>query len=97
MAYNYTTDDMRSTGNQLLSIKNSVGEQIAAAQQAITNLIGSGFATEAASGAYQDQFNQLNTSLTDLNNSLEPMGNFLIQYAQSVEDMDNQMASAMNS
>jgi uncharacterized protein YukE len=95
--YGYTPDDMRRVGNQLIAIKGEIGEKIAAAQAAVNGLIGSGFTTAAASGAYSDQFQQLSTGLGQVNDNMEPLGQFLSQYADSVVSMDDQFGSALRS
>jgi uncharacterized protein YukE len=94
-AYGYTPDDMSTVGNKLIEVKGTIGEQIAAAKAAVDGLIGSGFTTAVASGAYSEQFQALSDGLRQVNDNLEPLGSFLIQYAQSVVDMDSQFGSQL--
>jgi uncharacterized protein YukE len=93
--YGYTPEDMSRVGNQLVSIKGEIGEKIAAAQAAVNGLIGSGFTTAAASGAYSDQFQELSNGLAQVNDNMEPLGEFLVQYAESVVSMDDQFSSSL--
>jgi uncharacterized protein YukE len=86
---------MTSTGQTLMDIKTEIGSQIATAKSAVDRLIGSGFTTAAASGAYSEQFAQLSTGLTQVNDNLEPLGQFLKQYAESVVSMDDQFGAAL--
>ena len=94
--YGYTPEEMSRVGNQLVTIKGEIGEKIAAAQTAVNGLIGSGFTTAAASGAYSDQFQELSTGLAQVNDNMEPLGQFLVQYADSVVSMDEQFGSALS-
>ena len=94
-AYGYTPDDMRSVGQTLQTIQGEIGDKITAAQSAVNGLIGSGFTTAAASGAYSDQFQQLSTALQNVSQSLGPLGQFLSQYADTVEEVDSQFGSQL--
>ncbi len=93
--YGYTPDQMDSIGQKLVAIKNEIDGKITEAQSAVNGLIGSGFTTAAASGAYSEQFQQLSTGLKQVSDNMEPLGKFLSQYAQAVVEMDNQMGSAL--
>jgi len=95
-AYGYTPEQMRSVGSQLVGIQGDIGEKITAAQGAVNGLIGSGFTTAAASGAYSEQFQQLSQALANVNQSLGPLGQFLTQYADQVENMDNQFGAQLS-
>ncbi|MDR1189550.1 MAG: WXG100 family type VII secretion target [Bifidobacteriaceae bacterium] len=93
--YGYTPDEMRAVGQRLINVKAAIGEQIVAAQNAVNGLIGSGFTTAVASGAYTEQFQSLSQGLQQVNDNLEPLGNFLSQYADAVVDMDSQFGSQL--
>lgn len=95
MAYSYTPEEMRSVGSQLTTIQGAIGDQITAARAAVDGLIGSGFATQMASGAYSDQFGQLATGLQQVSENLGPLGEFLTQYANTVESTDNEFGAAI--
>jgi uncharacterized protein YukE len=94
-AYGYTPEEMTQTGNTLISIKGEIGQQISSAQRAVSQLIESGFTTAAASGAYSQQFSQLYTALGQVNDALEPLGQFLISYADQVVNTDNQFSGML--
>jgi len=93
--YGYTPEEMHQVGGTLKSVKQEIGAQLASAQAAVNNLIGSGFTSAVASGAYADQFQQLSAALTQVNDSLEPLGQFLEAYADQVVDMDNQFGGML--
>lgn len=93
--YGYTPAEMDAIGKKLIAIKGEIGTKITEAQSAVSGLIGSGFSTQVASGAYSEQFTQLSTGLTQVSENIEPLGNFLVQYAQAVVDMDAQMGGAL--
>lgn len=93
--YGYTPDDMTSIGNQLITIQQEIQDKITTAQSSVSGLIGSGFSTAVASGAYSQQFTDLATGLAQVNQNMGPLGTFLVQYAQSVVDMDTQMGQSL--
>ncbi len=93
--YGYTPEEMDAIGKKLIGIKNDISGKVSEAQAAVAGLIGSGFTTAAASGAYSEQFQKLSQSLGTINDSMEPLGNFLSQYAKAVVDMDTQMGSSL--
>lgn len=96
VAYSHTPDEMRSVGSQLTTIQGAIGDQITAARTAVDGLIGAGFATQMASGAYADQFGQLATGLQQVSENLGPLGEFLTQYANTVEQVDTEFGSAIS-
>ncbi|MGC3995883.1 MAG: WXG100 family type VII secretion target [Propionicimonas sp.] len=93
--YGYTPEQMDTIGKQLVAIKGEIDGKITEAQNAVNGLIGSGFTTAVASGAYSEQFQALSTGLKQVSDNMEPLGKFLSQYAQAVVEMDNQMGSAL--
>jgi len=94
-AYGYSPEEMKSVGDNLIKIKGEIGEKIAAAKSAVDGLIGTGFTTQAASGAYSEQFLDLSKALDSVNANLDPLGNFLKQYADTVINTDNEFGSAL--
>ncbi|QLQ16076.1 MAG: WXG100 family type VII secretion target [Micropruina sp.] len=93
--YGYTPAEMDTIGKKLIAIRHEIDGKITEAKTAVDGLIGSGFSTQAASGAYSEQFGKLSEGLRSVSENMEPLGNFLVQYAQAVVDMDNQMGSAL--
>lgn len=86
---------MKNVGSTLVNAQESIGGEITRVKAAVDGLIGSGFATAAASGAYSEQFTQLSKALGDVNESLGPLGQFLTSYAEQVEQMDTQFSSML--
>jgi len=93
--FGYTPEEMRSVGEQLKRIKAEMGDAISTAKSAVDGLIGSGFTSAAASGAYSEQFIDLSRALEKVSSELEPAGTFLIEYAHAVEDLDTQARSQL--
>lgn len=94
-SYGYTPEQMDSIGRKLVSIKREIDGRLTEAQRTVDLLIGSGFAAVVASGAYSEQFQSLSDGLHNVSENLEPLGDFLIQYAQAVVDIDQQLGSAL--
>jgi uncharacterized protein YukE len=93
--YGYTPEEMDAIGKKLVGIKNDISGKVTEAQSAVSGLIGSGFTTAVASGAYSEQFQKLSDSLRNISDSMEPLGTFLTQYGKAVVDMDTQMGSSL--
>lgn len=91
--YGYSPDEMRHVGDKLIGVNGQIGEQIREAITAVSGLIGSGFTSGVASGAYDAQFQELQRSLTTVNDQLTPLGEFLKTYANSVETMDQEFGA----
>jgi len=94
-AYGYSPEEMKSVADTLIRIKGEISEKVSTAQSAVKGLIGTGFTTQAASGAYSEQFLDLSKALDSVNANLEPLGNFLKQYADTVVNTDNEFGSAL--
>ncbi|MCL2481974.1 MAG: WXG100 family type VII secretion target [Propionibacteriaceae bacterium] len=93
--YGYTPEEMQTVGAKLITIQGAIGDQITTAKSAVDNLIGSGFTTGVASGTYASKFQELRDGLSQVNDNLGPLGQFLQEYGKAVVDMDNQMSSQL--
>ena len=93
--YGYTPEEMRKIGSKLKETQAAIQSQVQDALAAVNGLIGSGFTTAVASGAYSEKFTELQQGLIQVNEGMGPLGDFLTQYASSVEEMDQQMGQSL--
>ena len=93
--FGYTPEDMRRVGTTLKTIETDISGKIGDAQTAVSDLIGTGFATAVASGAYSTQFENLSKGLRDVSENLGPLGDFLTKYADAVEQMDTDLGAQL--
>ena len=94
-AFGYSPEEMRDVGGQLITIKGEIGDKVVAAKGAVDGLIGAGFTSAVASGAYSAQFADLSTGLSQVADNLEPLGQFLQKYADAVENMDSELGAQL--
>ncbi|MDO5080624.1 WXG100 family type VII secretion target [Buchananella hordeovulneris] len=93
--YGYTPEEMRNIGRKLKETQAEIQGKVQEALTAVNGLIGSGFTTAVASGAYSDKFTELKEGLIQVNEGMGPLGDFLTQYASSVEELDQQMGQSL--
>jgi WXG100 family type VII secretion target len=92
---NVTYDELRSQANQLRLGQQTITETLTNLQTQVNNLVASGFQTDAASGAFQGSYEEFTTGATQAIEGLEGMASFLEQAAQTLQDVDSQLASGI--
>lgn len=92
---NVTYEELRSQANQLRLGQQTITETLTTLQTQVNNLVTSGFQTDAASGAFQSSYEQFTAGATQAIEGLEGMASFLEQAAQTLQDVDSQLASGI--
>lgn len=92
---NVTYDEITSVANQLKSGQGSLEEQLTSLKRAVDGLIGAGFATDQASGAFQNSYTEFDTGIRQVVSGLEGMTAFLNQAVTSYTQVDTDLASAI--
>jgi WXG100 family type VII secretion target len=92
---NVTYEELRSQANQLRLGQQTITETLTTLQTQVNNLVASGFQTDAASGAFQASYEEFTTGATQAIEGLEGMASFLEQAAQTLQDVDSQLASGI--
>ena len=92
---NVTYDDLRSQAGQLRNGQSSIMDTLSNLSTQVNNLVASGFVTDAASGAFQQSYEDFSTGAKQAIEGLEGMASFLEQAAQTLQDVDQQLASGI--
>jgi WXG100 family type VII secretion target len=89
-----TWQELSETGNRVTSGKNDITQQLAGLKAAIDNLGGNW--QGSASTAYNQLYQQWNTSATSLFQSLEGIANMLKQAATAYEQTETQLQTGFS-
>ena len=89
-----TYEDMTSAANDLRTGQEDLGTVLTNLSALISNLVETGFVTDAASGAYQEQYENFTTGTTEAISALENLAGFLEQAAQVLSSTDTDLANA---
>jgi WXG100 family type VII secretion target len=92
---NVTYEELRGQANQLRMGQQTITETLQNLQTQVNNLVASGFQTDSASGAFQGSYEEFTTGATQAIEGLEGMASFLEQAAQTLQDVDAQLASGI--
>jgi len=88
-------DELRGQAGQLRSGQQQMTEILQNLQTQVNNLVASGFVTDQASGAFQGSYESFTTGTTQAIDGLEGMASFLEQTAQTLSDVDAQLAQGI--
>ena len=89
-----TYEDMTSAANDLRTGQEDLGTVLTNLSALISNLVETGFVTDAASGAYQEQYENFTTGTTEAISALENLAGFLEQAAQVLSSTDTDLENA---
>ncbi len=92
---NVTFDELKSTGAKLRSGQSEVEAKLQQLKGLVDGLIGQGFATDRASGAFQTSYDEFNTGAKKAIEGLEGMAKFLDSSADAFQQADEQLASSL--
>ncbi len=92
---NVTYAELDTTANQLTQGQGDLEQILSNLQQIVGNLVSSGFVTDAASGAFQQSYDDFTSGAKQTVAGLEGMSQFLKQAAQTLSDVDSQLAQGI--
>ncbi|GAB2451854.1 WXG100 family type VII secretion target [Xylanimonas ulmi] len=92
---NVTYAELDATANQLQQGQGDLEQILGHLQQLVANLVSSGFVTDAASGAFQQSYDDFTTGAKQTVAGLEGMAQFLKTSAQTLSDVDAQLAQGI--
>lgn len=92
---NVSYDELRTQAGQLRSGQQQLTEILQNLQTQVGNLVASGFVTDQASGAFMSSYEDFTSGTTEAINGLEGMASFLEQAAQTLSDVDAQLAQGI--
>ncbi|KRC54960.1 MULTISPECIES: WXG100 family type VII secretion target [unclassified Nocardioides] len=92
---NVTYDDIRNVAAHLRQGRDDMTNKLNELGAMVDNLVSSGFVTDQASGAYNDQFDQFQAGTKTAIDALEGLSSFLDQAAQALQDTDTGLANSI--
>lgn len=92
---NVSFADVNAAADRLASGKEDIHAQLAALQAQINNLVSSGFITDRTSVAFQSSYGTFTKGARDTISGLNGLSTFLRRTAATLQDVDQQLASAL--
>ena len=89
---NVSYQDMHNEAQALRSGQQQITDQLNQLRSRIANLISSGFVTDAASGAFNQTYEQFSNSATTTISTLDTLASTLQQIANTLQETDTQLA-----
>lgn len=90
---NVTYDEMDGAASHLVTGKEELQIKIVELANYITNLVGSGFVTEQASGAFQETFTAFATNARETVDALDGLSQYLTNAAATMKSTDEGLAA----
>lgn len=94
---NVTYSDMKDAAARLRQGQDDMNSKLTELGSLIDSLVGSGFQTDVASGAYQDQFHQFQTGTRQAIDALQNLAQYLDGAADALHDTDTGLANSIQS
>lgn len=94
---NVTYSDMKDAAGRLRHGQQEMEAKLQELGQLIDGLVSSGFQTDQASGAYQDQFHQFQTGTKQAIDALEGLALYLDKAAEALQNTDTELANSIQS
>ncbi len=92
---NVTYDEMQGAATRLRAGQQQATETLQHLQQQVDELVAGGFVTDQASGAFQESYQEFTSGTTQAVAGIEGMAHFLEQAAQTLQDVDAQLAAGL--
>lgn len=90
---NVTYGEMTSRADQLIAGRDEINTTLQRLQSQISALVAQGFVTDRSSGAYQEAYNRFTSGATNTIGGLDDLAAFLRTTAQTLQDVDTQIAA----
>lgn len=94
---NVTYADLHDAATKLRSGMDDLQHKLTQLQSFIQGLVGSGFVTDQASGAFNDTYQNFTRGATQTVGALEQLGGFLDSAASALQDTDSSLAKSIAS
>lgn len=92
---NVTYDELQRVATQIDAGRDTLNQQLQDLNRVVDELVASGFQTDAASGAYNEQFDQYSTNTTKAIEALTGFAEFLRQAANALQETDTQLSNSI--
>ena len=90
-----TYQDMQSAGNRLKAGREEIEGNLQQLQRLVADLVGGGYVTDSSSKAFQSSYDEFTTGASQTIEGLNGMADYLVKAAETFEQADTQLASAL--
>lgn len=91
-----TYEDMRTAGDRLKSGQSEIESALARLKSMIDGLVADGYVTDKSSKAFDSSYTEFNHGVGETIKGLEGMATYLKSAADTMEQTDEQLASALS-
>ena len=92
---NVTYSEMTDAAGRLITGKDDLVSKLSELQTLVNNLVGSGFVTDSASGAFQTSYDNFTQGTTQAVTGLDGMSQFLTAAADTLSNVDTELGNAI--
>lgn len=93
---NVTYQQLQEQATKLANGRQEIENQLATLKSQVEALVADGFVTDSASKAFQGSYEEFTQGATKTISGLDGMANYLKTAAQTFQDVDQQLANALN-
>jgi WXG100 family type VII secretion target len=93
---NVTYQSLHDQAVKLANGRQEIENQLSALKSQVDALVAEGFVTDAASKSFQNSYEEFTQGATKTIHGLDGMSSYLKTAAQTFQDVDQQLASALN-
>ncbi len=93
---NVTYQQLHDQAVKLNNGRQEIENQLAALKAQVEHLVADGFVTDSSSKAFQASYDEFTQGATKTIHGLDGMANYLKTAAQTFQDVDQQLANALN-
>lgn len=92
---NVSYDAMNDEASALMNGRQQIEGDLTSLANRISGLVSNGFVTDAASGAFQQMYDEFTTSAKNTISALDQIAGTLKQMAQTMQETDQQLANSI--
>ena len=92
---NVSYQEINSTADRLIAGRDEINGTLAKLQSQISALTAAGFTTDKTSGAFADAYNRYTTGAQNAIGGLDDLARFLRTTAQTLQEVDTQLAARL--
>lgn len=93
---NVTYSEMTDAAGKLITGKDDLVTKLTELQTLVNNLVGAGFVTDNASGAFQTSYDTFTQGVTNAVTGLDGMSQFLTSAADALGNVDSELAKSLS-
>lgn len=92
---NVTYEQMQAQATKFNAAKSEIEDKLAALRNEVQSLVSGGFVTDSASGQFEHSYEQFNNGAKEAIGGLEGMAMYLNKAAAAFQDVDQELAKAL--